>query len=285
MMRAGLLAVMIALLSSWAAAQQQQQQQPPVPPPTLFPGQPPQSDPTRLTSEQLFREIGTLEKSINSQLASIIKNADEFKANLTHFPTEVDQKLAQSSKLQEELVKGHVARIAEQFSGIKLQFDERDKRTELLAAGLKDALNQAALAQTTAVNAALQAQKESASTQYSNLASSLSELKATFSKLLDAQQGQLALVKDDGSKAIASLKDDTNRSIATLTNQVTAITAHSTGIGDSWVVILGGGMLLIAVAGLFITYNRGSSTHVERRTVYVPPSAQPPGSTIVQERT
>lgn len=225
----------------------QGQSQPPVTPVapiTLFqPSQPYPSDPTGLTTALVNDKVSTLEKSINGQLAAIIKNADEFKANLTHFPTEVDQKIGAAQSLQAAIIAGHVARIAEQFGGIKLQFDERDKRTELLAASLKDALNQAALAQTTAVNAALQAQKESASTQYSNLLSSLNELKATFGKLLDAQQTQIANVKDDGAKAVASFKDDTNRSIAALTNQVTAINSHSTGIGDSWGVFL-------AVAGL-----------------------------------
>lgn len=246
----------------------------PTPPTALFQGGP-QADPSRLTTEQIYRAVGDLEKSINNQLASIVKNADEFKANLTHFPTEVDQKIAEMQKLQTVVTAAESAKNDERFRGIATQLKERDVRTELLATALKEALNQAAVSQKTAVDAALQAQEKSSNAQAVTLISSLGELKATFGKLLDAQQMQIANLKDDSAKAIATIKDDTTRSISTLNLQVAAINSHAGGISDVWQVVVGGGGLVGLVLGGMMMVGAISKTRAfteggSARVVYVP---------------
>lgn len=235
-----------------------QSAQPPIPqvaPVALFQG-PPASDPTRLTSEQLFREVGTLEKSLNAQLAAIIKNADEFKANLTHFPTEVDQKIAQMEKLQTAVIRELATKDEERFIGIALQFKERDERVLQLSAGTK-----------VAVDLALSAQKEQVVAQNLNITASLNEIKTTFGKLIDNQQ-QLQV---NNTKALEDR-------IAAVKDQVTAITSHSSGLSDSWgyVGVVAG--LLIGAGGLAFNMNsrRASTGNATPQVVYIPTPATLP---------
>jgi hypothetical protein len=217
----------------------------------------PSADPSRLTSEQLFREVANLKANIDQQLASIIKNAEEFKTNLVRFPTEVDQKITQMEALEAAIVKGETARMDGQFAGIALQFKERDVRTDLLAASLKDALNKAAIASKIAVDAALQAQEKAFTTQNANFAASLTDLKTTFGKLIDNQTLLLATNSKSLDDKIAALKDDTTRAIGAVKDTANATDARSHGWGDSWGVMLGGGAFLLALGTFVVMLFRG----------------------------
>jgi len=251
-MSQALFLILMLMLPASAAAQSGQPPVTPQQPTSLYQGQQSLGDPTRLTTEQLFREIGTLEKSLNGQLSAIIKNADEFKANLTHFPTEIDQKIAQLEKLQTEVIKGNIARIGEQFAGIAIQFKERDVRGE-----------QATLASNVAINAALQAQEKQFTAQALNFAASLAEVKTTFGKQIDAlinlQSANTRGLEDkiNGFKDQVNQMDTNTRTlIAAINNQVTAINGRSTGAGDSWGIMLGAGGLILGVGSFLIVLLR-----------------------------
>ena len=223
------------------------------------PGQaqnPPQSttvpDPTKLTTEQLLREIATLEKIFNAKYDTLAKTIDGIAGSLNHHSLEDDRQITEQNKLQSEINKGRDLRIEQQFNSINLQFKERDVRTELLAAALKSALEQAAVSTKIAVDAALQAQEKAFATQSANFTNSLTEVKGTFGKLLDAQQLQLATVKDDTTRAINALKDDSTKAIAGVKESVTTIDGKASGINTAWLALVGFGGIAIGGVALFV---------------------------------
>jgi isoleucyl-tRNA synthetase len=194
----------------------------------------PMADPTPLTSAQLFRESAQLEKNMNVQLDAIRKEATEFKESLTHFPTDIDQKMTQMEKLQAQITKALETKFDEKLIGVALQFKERDVRTD-----------QAAISTKIAVDAALQAQEKAFAAQNLNFASSLAEAKANFAKLIDNQR--------DLQASSAKALDD---KIAVLTDLVRTSSGRSQGIGDSWMVIVGAGGLLVGFGGLIFAFTR-----------------------------
>jgi hypothetical protein len=199
----------------------------------------PISDPSRLTSEQLFREIGQQEKNfgqqiqaISLQIAAIIKAADEARGGLGKMSSEFDKKLEQLGKLQAALSLVQATRFDERFVSVGLQFRERDERIAQLAAGTK-----------TAMDLALNAQREQSLTQYTNIAAAINEIKQTFTKQIDAQ-------RDLQQSSAKSLEDK----ISGVKDSVTMMDGHSHGAGDSIAVMISGVGLLIAFGAFALSY-------------------------------
>src|ERR1035437_8509052 len=97
-----------------------QAQNPPLPP----------ADPTKLTTEQLFREIGTMKEIFGAKHDALLKVVEGFDANLKSAITDRNLRMVDADRLQAEINKGNTLRIEQQFSGIMLQFKERDTRSE-----------------------------------------------------------------------------------------------------------------------------------------------------------
>lgn len=111
----------------------------------------PVPDPTVLTTQQLYREIATSEKTL---LTAIKALADRLEARLDGMDKAIDLIQKSADKAPSE-VDTKVGALKELFMGrfdaINMQFGERDKRFEI-----------AAHEKAIAIDAALQAQKESA---------------------------------------------------------------------------------------------------------------------------
>ncbi len=111
-------------------------------------------DPSRLTTEQLREAIRGLEAKIAARLDSMDRAAILLHEDYVRVPTLLDRAIIQVRELLEEKIHKLDEVSAERFGRIEIQFVERDKRTEQLA-----------LANATAIAAALQAAKEAVGEQ------------------------------------------------------------------------------------------------------------------------
>lgn len=142
------------------------------------------SDPTSLTTAQILREVSLVKDLVEARLDGMDKAVIILQDTASRSPT------VQEISLQN----------AERFSSIDKQFGERDVRTQ-----------QSAEAATTAVNAALQAQKESAGKQAEAFQEATSKSEQQFTKQID-QQGELLRTEVRGLVTqINELKDRFNR--------------------------------------------------------------------------
>lgn len=134
--------------------------------------------------------------------------------------------LAQVRKDQDDF-QVSLTRFAQVFdqrmAALKELFQERDER-----------LGQATAANRNAIDLALAAQKEA-----------LAEVRTALNAAIDN-------VRSDSSTTDKVI----NEKIAALTDQVTAMTARSSGYWDSWGLLAGVIMMVISAAGLFLTLRR-----------------------------
>ena len=130
----------------------------------------PVPDPTLLTTEQLRRELSSLRELVETRLHGMDKAANLLNENVTRFPTEIDKQVAHLKEFFLE----KFGTVFEKFTSVQKQFEERDVRTVA-----------AATAATTAVNAALQAQKEAAGAQNDSLSASIAKSEAATIKQIE----------------------------------------------------------------------------------------------------
>src|ERR1700676_4764129 len=114
-------------------------------------------------------DLTSLRDVIETRLDAMDKAAQVLSENVNRVPTLLDRQIAQIKELFDQ-----------KFAGIQLQFDERDVRQK-----------PAESAAVTAVNAALQAQKEAASAQNDANAAAITKSEAATVKQID---GILALL-------------------------------------------------------------------------------------------
>lgn len=156
-----------------------------------------EADPSTLTTRQILREIGQLEKLLDSRLNGVEEKVETRLAEMDKAiillqaftdrqPTtsQVDLSVDALQELQDE-----------KFNGIALQFAERDKRTEQLS-----------LADKTAINAALAAQEKQAIAQNDSNAAASAKMEMNFAKLIEQGQGLLMEVRRNTESQINDLK-------------------------------------------------------------------------------
>jgi hypothetical protein len=165
-------------------------------------GSVPVPDPTLLTTQQLYRELGSLNEKTQSDIRSL-RDVIETRLNEADKATtligdriagivgsdEIDRRVLHLKEFMEE-----------KFSSVDRQFDERDVRTE-----------QAAIATKIAVDAALQAQKEAAGAQNESNAAAITKSEAATVKQID---GIMALLNSNVTATndkIADLKGRLDR--------------------------------------------------------------------------
>ena len=192
------------------------------------------SDPTQLTTEQLLRELRHLRDTIETRLSAMDKATELSNENFTRVPTDTDKQISHLKALH-----------AEKFTGIQLQFHERDVRS----AAAEDAAK-------VAVNAALQAQKEAAAAQNASNATAIAKSENATLKQID---GILALL---GSNNIA-LNDKITVINGRLDRGEGKETGHTTTISS----IIAISVAAAAIIGLAISF--------------MGPSRSPPGSIAI----
>jgi len=228
----------------------------------------PVPDPTRLTTEQLNREIAALREAsergldaVREIIATRLDGNDRairlLQEAADRFPNWVDEKITALREIHDQRFKAITDTTAEKFISIEKQFSERDVRTEQAAGAVK-----------IAVDAALQAQKEAAGEQ--NRSNTLAQTKSETATT--KQIDQLSVLIQQTTKAfddkIGDVKDrltriegkgeisDPQRAIeAADVARLQLVSAQGAGRGEgihaSWLILLGvvsllGGLLGIA---------------------------------------
>lgn len=204
----------------------------------------PLTDPTRLTTAQLLREVSNLKELVETRLTGMdeavkllaIKSSssptigevvarmdtkfqctdDELTTveNATHsfrdrIPLLIKDGVAINLALQEEKFASIEGLIEVRFDGIQTQFVERDKRTEQLS-----------LADKTAVAAALQAQKESAASTNESNTIAINKMENNFAKLIDQTQALLQAVARNTDEKINDIKGRLDRGEGKITGAI-----------------------------------------------------------------
>jgi len=142
----------------------------------------PVPDPTLLTTQQLLRENLWLREVLETRLNGMDKAIELLQSTADKFPARIDEKIASLQQVHEE-----------KFNSIQVQFKERDVRTEQTSKDSK-----------VAIDAALQATKESSVEQNKSFALATAKSEAGFSKQID----QLGVLIQTMTKAFDDKIDD-----------------------------------------------------------------------------
>jgi hypothetical protein len=138
------------------------------------------------TQGAILARLRAIEKAITLQHEDTVR-----------VPTQIDREIKHLLDLVESRFEALALLRNEQFAGIRLQFEERDKRTEQLS-----------LASSTAIAAALQAQKEAAGAQNESNAASIAKSEVAVTKQIDSI---LLRLSDMGAAFDAKLEDVKSR--------------------------------------------------------------------------
>ena len=195
-------------------------------------GSTPVPDPTLLTTAQLNREIEALREVLTAEsagrsaiLAARLDGMDTAiklrREVVDAYPNLIDREVRNLRELHEE-----------KFNGIDKQFKERDTRTEQSAAAVK-----------IAVDAALQAQKESVGEQNKSSALAIAKSDASTTKQID-QQGILIT---NMNNALDEKIQDLKAQLAIVVTQQATTAGKGTGYAASWQII---GSAIAAVAAV-----------------------------------
>lgn len=248
----------------------------------------PVPDPTRLTTEQLNREIASLREASEKGLAALREIiATRLDGNdrairllqeaADRFPNWVDEKVRALKEVHEQRFTAITDTTTEKFLSIEKQFAERDVRTEQAAGAVK-----------IAVDAALQAQKEAAGEQNRSTALAASKSETATTKQID-QLGQLiqTMTKASDDK-FADVKErltriegkgevsDPQRAVDAATIQKLHLalergSGKSEGMSDSAKMLMMGMALITGLMG-FYTFTQRDSPRAPSapQIIYVP---------------
>jgi len=202
----------------------------------------PRPDPTKLTTEQLNREIGSLDKVITTRLDGMDRAIILFNENLTRVPTDTDKQVQGLKGLLEERLRGMdkaQSLLQTIFDHLPELVDDRIEALKSLHSEMFASIQTRFLEQKVdskvAVDAALQAQKEAASQQNVSFALSINKSESAFKEqmvqlqTLIAQQGKNSADKIDDIKqrvtAMESSKQATSEGV--VTQNATEYTKHN----------------------------------------------------------
>lgn len=198
-------------------------------------------DPTTLTTANLHRELLSLQSLIVARLDAMDKATELLNQNVTRVPTDTDKQISHLKELHDE-----------KFLSVQRQFQERDVRTEQIAA-----------ASTTAISAALQAAKEAVAEQNRASALSIAKSETATTKQIDQQgaqiQTQTSSLNDKIESETRGLNDKIqsetralNGMIAVISSRLDRIEGQKSGHSESWGLLVGAGGLLAALGGFAI---------------------------------
>ena len=178
----------------------------------------PRPDPTRLTTDQLRREMSALREILTARLDGMDRATTLLSETVNRTPTVIQTEIAHVRELVDErfrtadrrFVEADLRyqqrfderdlRFKEEFGGVQLQFQERDVRT-----------GQAATASAQALAAALQAAKEAVFEQAQAAAKAAEKTELSFSKQIEQIQLQIRTVSEGLGDKIDDLKGRIDR--------------------------------------------------------------------------
>lgn len=212
-------------------------------------GSTPVPDPTLLTSAALTREINGLREIMDAKIEgqqhvfeTRLNGMDEaiklLQTILDRRSAETDVKVSHLQALHDEKFKT----VGVEFVSVQTQFSERDVRGR-----------DAALANTTAVNAALQAQKEAAGEQAKSFTLSIDKSEKGTLEQIAQQRVLLETMKQTLDGKVEDIKERVTRvesmALGATATRADATTAHTAGAQNVGIIvgIIGVGIAVITV--------------------------------------
>jgi hypothetical protein len=177
-------------------------------------GSRPVPDPTELTSMLVDKAFSNLREILEAQIqgqkelfqarfAAIEQATQLHQDRFDRIPDQIDAKITSLARLGEErfkTIEEHHKTVEQQFLGIQTQFQERDVR-----------VRESALAATTAINAALQSQKEAAGEQAKSFTLSIDKSEKGTLEQINQQRALLDAMKQGFDGKIDDVKERVTR--------------------------------------------------------------------------
>jgi hypothetical protein len=195
------------------------------------------TDPSALTTQQLFREIGTareigetliygINQNITTRIDGMDKAIELLQTSTDRTPNMVSASIERLQELHEE-----------KFESIATQFMERDTRTEQTSRDSK-----------VAVDAALQAAKEAVGEQNKSNALAIAKSEATFTKQID----QIGVLISTMQKGIDDKIDDIKTRLQAIESRKLGEGETRRDMGDMMGYLIGGVGMIVAIVALFM---------------------------------
>jgi hypothetical protein len=195
------------------------------------------TDPSALTTQQLFREIGTareigetliygINQNITTRIDGMDKAIELLQTSTDRTPNMVSASIERLQELHEE-----------KFESIATQFRERDTRTEQTSRDSK-----------VAVDAALQAAKEAVGEQNKSNALAIAKSEATFTKQID----QIGVLISTMQKGIDDKIDDIKTRLQAIESRKQGEGETRRDMGDMMGYLIGGVGMIVAIVALFL---------------------------------
>jgi hypothetical protein len=239
-------------------------------------GSTPIPDPTLLTQQQIFREIGALRELVFTRLDAMDKAVELFKADLVRVPTDTDKQVSQLRDLHQEKLDSIRTLMDEKFHSVATQFAERDVRVEETAKSTK-----------VAVDAALQAAEKAVEKQNEAFSLSIAKSEAATIKQIDQQAEllrtatgalddkisdgkdrlgdltitlrdgldrlrqerlqELSVLRDEFRKALDAAREESRASLVALSTSQNVASGQHIGSSQTWAWVVGGVGLVVGL--------------------------------------
>jgi O6-methylguanine-DNA--protein-cysteine methyltransferase len=199
----------------------------------------PRPDPTRLTTDQLRRELSALREILTARLDAMDVATRLLSETVNRTPTQIQTEITHVRELMQEKLGSLGGAADEKFRSIELQFAERDVRT-----------TQAATASAQALAAALQAAKEAVFEQAQAAAKAAEKTELSFTKQIDQIQLQITTVAEGFGDRIAELKERIDRGEGSTSGASSQRTESRLNVGSIISVLL----LAVAVLTFVVLY-------------------------------
>jgi hypothetical protein len=204
----------------------------------------PTPDPTELTTQQLAVAIESLKELFEQRVSGIEKAVEVAHDNLVRVPTETDKSIQHLREVFEE----RSLTTNEKFSGVQVQFKERDTRVEQTARASKEALD-----------AALQAAKEAVGKQNDSFVTSIAKSEGATTRQIEQLGVQITTMTGANSAKVDDLKERIQNlesvSRASVAVADTRVQSTQSSISVMGLVIFGGlafCSLVVSLVALFV---------------------------------
>jgi hypothetical protein len=181
----------------------------------------PRPDPSKLTTEQLLRELGALKEIVFTRLEGMDRAIILANDRITRQPTEADQKVSHLKDLLGTRLDGMDNLNRERLGSLQQQFAERDIRAATTARDGK-----------LAIDAALQAAKEAVG------------------------KSEIATVKqiDQIGVLIEQQRRASDTTLGDIKARLTLIEGRGSGLKDGWGYIVGGIGIVLSMGAVLIAF-------------------------------
>ncbi len=193
----------------------------------------PVPDPTVLTDQLVTKATQGLREILETRIKGIEAQLDLIQIDIRNRPIDIERSISHLEALHDQ----KFATVAEQFAGVQKQFGERDARAR-----------EAALANTTAVNAALQAQKEAAGESAKSFSLSIDKSERATLEQITQQRSQIQSSTTNLDGKIDDLKERVTR----IEGAAVGIVAAKTETVQTHTISTQNLGLMIGVAGFLV---------------------------------